>query len=47
MGNVHCFERRKLYSQATQKYVIASSNLNKQNHIGNNFIEIDLLIFVH
>jgi hypothetical protein len=30
IGNVHCFERRKLYSQATQKYVIASSNLNKQ-----------------
>jgi hypothetical protein len=29
IGNVHCFERRKLYSQATQKYVIASSNLKK------------------
>lgn len=29
IGNVHCFERRKLYSQATQKYVIASSNLNE------------------
>ena len=31
MGNVHCLERRILYSQATQKYVIASSNLNITN----------------
>jgi len=29
IGNVHCFDRRRLYSQATQKYVIASSNLSK------------------
>ncbi len=32
IGNVHCLERRKLYSHATQKYVIASSNLNKDQY---------------
>ena len=30
IGDAYCFERRRLYSQATQKYVIASSNLNFQ-----------------
>jgi hypothetical protein len=49
IGNVHCFERRKLYSQATQKYVIASSNLNKQFVLIEHHLQniVYLLVFIH